>query len=159
MKLFSLFGPLGWRRCPQERRRKSFCFIFFLLCFLHIVFFVFFGPGSVHKARTENQGLYREHNKTRDSQTQILVPRFIRKQNKGGKWLVLTLRTQKKSYLKVALSFCCKRRGKWCYNSDVLNFLFLFRFLFVCSSAFSWMDWLTELWLQSCFKQLGAKKQ
>lgn len=68
----------------------------------------------MHKARTENQGLTENTTKTRDSQTQILVPRFTRKQNKGRgekkKRLVLTFKTQKKkSYLKVALFFCCKR--------------------------------------------------
>lgn len=64
----------------------------------------------MHKARTENQGLYREHKKTRDSQTQILVPRFTRKQSKRGKMTHSNIQnTKKKSYLKVALSFCCKR--------------------------------------------------
>lgn len=41
-----------------------------------------------------------------------------------------------------------------CYNSDVFNFLSC---LFVFWPFCEWTDWLTELWLQSCFEQLGAK--
>lgn len=68
----------------------------------------------MHKARTENQGLTENTTKTRDSQTQILVPRFTRKQNKGRgekkkKTCSNIQNTKKKSYLKVALFFCCKR--------------------------------------------------
>lgn len=57
----------------------------------------------MHKARTENQGLTENTTKTRDSQTQILVPRFTRKQNKGRgekkKRLVLTFKTQKRKVI------------------------------------------------------------
>lgn len=44
--------------------------------------------------------------------------------------------TKKKSYLKVALSFCCKRGGKLCYVMIIMMMMCLF-FSFLFFSSFS----------------------
>lgn len=65
----------------------------------------FFWTRICAQRETWESRTYREHNKTRYSQTQILVPRFTRKQSKGGEWLVLTF--TKNKHKKEKLSKSC----------------------------------------------------
>lgn len=140
-----LFCPVGWLLGPRELRTT------FFFSFL----FLFFRTGICAQSENWESRTYREHNKTRDSQTQILVPRFTRKQSKGGMTRSNIQNTKKKSYLKVALSFCCKREEGnyamwwWCL---FFSFSFFFFVLF--------MNGLTDWTLPpKLLKQLGAKKK
>lgn len=81
------------------------------MMFFFFFFVSFFGPGSVHKARTENQGLNREHNKNKRLTNPNLSAKVHKEAKQRGEEMTRSniQNTKKKSYLKVALSFCCKR--------------------------------------------------
>lgn len=111
-----------------------------------IFFFCLFRTGIC--AQSENQGLLLEISK-QETQTQILVPRFTRKQNKKGE-LTSTFNTKENVILKLHYLFVVKEKR------DALRMRWkcvcIFFFLFIFSPFHQWTDWLN-----SGSKQLGAK--
>lgn len=132
-------------------------------CFLFL--FLLFRTGICAQSENWESRTYREHNKNKRLTNPNLSAKVHEEAKQGeGRKKKKTCsniqNTKKKSYLKVALFFCCKREE----GNDAMRWwkcwwcvCFVLFFLFFVS--FSWMDWLTELWLQSCLNSWEQKKK
>lgn len=131
------------------------------------VFFLFllFRTGICAQSENWESRTYREHNKNKRLTNPNLSAKVHEeaKQGEGRKKKTCSniQNTKKKSYLKVALFFCCKREE----GNDAMRWwkcwwcvCFVLFFLFLCPFH-EWTDWLTELWLQSCLNSWEQKKK